>query len=57
MPTADESADFDVVYGLSDDDALEYIRISGAFYGADAGDATYVIEATPLDDEAGITAP
>lgn len=57
LPTADEDADFDVVYGLTDDDELAYIRIAGAFYGADAGNATYVIEATPSDDEANITAP
>lgn len=57
LPTAEETADFAVVYGLSDDDDLEYIRISGPFYGSDAGDATYVIEATPSDAEANITAP
>lgn len=57
LDTADENADFDVVYALTEDDDLQYIRMTGPFYGTDAGDATYVIEATPSDDEADISAP
>lgn len=57
LPTADPDGTFDVVYALTDDDELRSVRITGPFYGADAGDATYTIEITGSEDPVDIVEP
>lgn len=56
IPTADESAEFDVEYRLTDDDALHDASMTGAFYG-DAGDVTYTMSLTASDETVEITTP
>jgi lipoprotein LprG len=56
IPTADESADFDVEYRLTDDDALHDAVMTGPFYG-DAGDVTYTMSLTASDEAVEITEP
>lgn len=55
IPSADEAADFDVTYRLTDDDALHDAILTGPFYG-DA-DVTYTLTLDPRDEPADITAP
>jgi lipoprotein LprG len=56
LPTADESATFDVEYRITDDDALHDAEMTGPFYG-DAGDITYTMSLTASDEQVEITAP
>jgi lipoprotein LprG len=56
IPTADESAEFDVEYRLTDDDALHDAVMTGPFYG-DAGDVTYTMSLTASDEPVEITEP
>ena len=56
IPTADASADFDVEYRITDDDALHDATMVGPFYG-DAGDVTYTMSLTASDESVDITAP
>jgi lipoprotein LprG len=56
IPTADESADFDVEYRITDDDALHDAVMVGPFYG-DAGDVTYTMSLSASDESVEITAP
>ena len=55
IPTADESADFNVEYRVTDD-ALHDATMVGPFYG-DAGDVTYTMSLTASDESVDITAP
>ena len=56
IPTADESADFDVSYRLTDKDVLRDATIKGPFYpGSD--DVTYTIKISASDKSVDITAP
>lgn len=55
IPTADEQADFDVTYRLTDDDELHDATITGPFYGDD--DVTYTLTLDPRDEPADISAP
>lgn len=57
LPTADDSADFDVTYRLTDDDVLHDARLTGSFYGADAGAVTYTLTLAPLAEPVTIKAP
>jgi lipoprotein LprG len=56
IPTADASADFNVEYRLTDDDAVHDATMVGPFYG-DAGDVTYKMSLTASDESVDITAP
>lgn len=56
FPTADESADFDVTFTLTDADELSTATISGPFYSG-ADDVTYDIEISTSDEPVEITAP
>jgi len=55
IPTADEKAEFDVTYRLTDDDELHDATVSGPFYG-DA-EVTYTLKLAPRDEPANISAP
>jgi len=56
IPTADEGADFDATYRLTDDDVLRDAKVTGPFYaGSDA--VSYTIEVTASDQDVDITAP
>jgi len=56
IPSADETAAFDVDYRLTDDDVLRDAQISGPFYtGAD--DVTYDLSVTASDEPVDITLP
>jgi lipoprotein LprG len=56
IPSADESADFDVEYRITDDDALHDAVMVGPFYG-DAGDITYTMSLSASDESVEIIAP
>jgi lipoprotein LprG len=56
IPTADESADFDIEYRLTDDDSLHDAVMTGPFYG-DAGDVTYTMALTASDEPVEIETP
>jgi lipoprotein LprG len=56
IPTAESTAEFDVEYRLTDDDALHDAVMTGPFYG-DAGDVTYTMSLTASDESVEITAP
>jgi lipoprotein LprG len=56
IPSADESADFDVEYRITDDDALHDAEMTGPFYG-DSGDITYTMSLSASDEQVDITAP
>jgi lipoprotein LprG len=56
IPSADESADFDVEYRISDDDVLHDAVMVGPFYG-DAGDVTYTMSLSASDEPVEITEP
>ncbi len=55
IPSAEESADFDVEYRLADDELHDAV-MTGPFYG-DAGDVTYTMSLTASDESVDITAP
>ena len=56
IPSADESADFDVEFRLTDDDDLRDATITGPFYpGGD--DVTYDLTVEPSDEDLEISAP
>jgi lipoprotein LprG len=55
IPSADESADFDVEYRLADDELHDAV-MTGPFYG-DAGDVTYTMSLTASDESVDIEAP
>jgi lipoprotein LprG len=56
IPSADDTADFEVTFRLDDDDRLESAEIVGPFYG-DQGDVEYVLTLTDYGTEKDITAP
>ncbi|CAN5870027.1 hypothetical protein BH20ACT6_BH20ACT6_18580 [soil metagenome] len=56
IPTADDTADFDVVYRLTDDDALRDAAITGPFY-PDGADVTYDLTVTTSDQPVDIELP
>lgn len=56
IPSADDSADFDVVYGLTDDDELRTAVLTGPFY-PDAAEVTYSLTLDPSAEIVEITAP
>jgi lipoprotein LprG len=56
IPSADETADFDVTFHLDDDDRLVSADLSGPFYG-DAGDVDYTLELSDYGVEQDITRP
>jgi len=56
IPSADDAADFDVAFRLTDEDELRDASITGPFYpGGD--DVTYDLSVAPSDDDVEITAP
>ena len=55
IPSADDAADFDVTYRLTDDDELHDATLTGPFYGDD--DVTYTLTLDPRDEPVDITAP
>lgn len=56
IPSADQGADFDVDYRLSDDDVLRDARITGPFY-AGTEETSYDLEVTASDEAVDITLP
>lgn len=56
IPTADETAAFDVVYRLDDDDALRDAAITGPFYPGGA-DVTYDLTVSASDQSVSIELP
>jgi lipoprotein LprG len=56
IPSADDTAEFDVTFRLDDDDRLESAEIVGPFYG-DQGDVEYVLTLTDYGTEKDIQAP
>ena len=56
IPSADESATFDVEYRLTDGDELRDATISGPFY-PDGGDVTYMVTLTTSDQPVTIKVP
>jgi lipoprotein LprG len=56
IPSADDSADFDVTFRLDDDDRLSSAGITGPFYG-DKGEVDYTLTLTDYGTEKEITAP
>lgn len=57
LPTADADTDFDVTWRLTDDDVLHDAKVTGPFYGTEAGDVTYTLTIDPLDEPVSIEAP
>lgn len=55
IPSADESADFPVVFLVDDEDVLRSIEVSGPFYGDDVVDYTVSLDEYGIDEE--ITRP
>jgi lipoprotein LprG len=56
IPSADDTAEFDVTFRLDDDDRLESAEIVGPFYG-DQGEVEYVLTLSDYGTEKDITAP
>lgn len=56
IPSADDSADFDATYRLTDDDRLRDATIEGPFY-PDGDPVSYTIEIDASDENVDITAP
>jgi lipoprotein LprG len=56
IPSADESAEFEATFTITDEDRLDSARIVGPFYG-DQGDVDYTIRVEEYDVDKDITAP
>ncbi|CAN5509070.1 MAG: LppX_LprAFG lipoprotein [Nocardioidaceae bacterium] len=56
IPSADDTGDFGVVYGLTDDDELRTAVLTGPFY-PDADEVTYSLTLDPSAETVEITAP
>jgi lipoprotein LprG len=56
IPSADESADFEATFTVTDEDRLDSARIVGPFYG-DQGDVDYTIRVEEYGVDKDITAP
>jgi lipoprotein LprG len=56
IPSADDSAEFDVTFRVDDDDLLGSARVVGPFY-SDGGDVDYTFTIDEYDVEPDITAP
>jgi lipoprotein LprG len=56
IPSADESAEFEATFTVTDDDRLDSARIVGPFYG-DQGDVDYTIRVEEYDVDKDISAP
>lgn len=56
IPSADDSATFDVTFRLTDDAQLRAVDVSGPFYG-DGGDVDYAIELSDYGTDQDISAP
>jgi lipoprotein LprG len=56
IPSADESADFDVTFSVDEDDVLGAVDVAGPFYG-DAGDVDYAITLSEYGSDPDIQRP
>jgi lipoprotein LprG len=56
IPSADDTADFEVTFRLDDDDRLDGAEIVGPFYG-DQGEVEYTLTVSDYGTEKDITAP